>query len=449
MRRLLALCCLAPAFAADPPVLIQNATILTVTKGTIKGSILLQDGKIAAIGDKIAAPAGATILDGSGKYVMPGIIDCHSHIMLDAINEGSVSVSSMVGVSDVMNPRSIAIYRALAGGVTTANLLHGSANAIGGKCLVAKMRWGKSAEQMKFEGALPGLKLALGENPKRQGNVTSTPGAPPVPRRYPATRMGVEDVIREAFTDAKDYKARWTEYSARTARGEIAIPPARDLKLESLVEVLEGKRLVHAHCYRQDEILMLLQVADDFGFKIRTLQHALEAYKVAKEIAARGIGVSTFSDWWAYKMEAKDAIPYAPAILMRKGVLVSLNSDSAELIRHLDKDAAKMLKYGELSETEALSMITINPAKQLMIDQRVGSLEVGKDADVALYDGSPLSNFSKVEKVWIDGRPYFDRDLDIGDRPKKETEKRALIEKFAAERRSSPTPANPARRPTP
>jgi imidazolonepropionase-like amidohydrolase len=185
---------------------------------------------------------------------------------------------------------------------------------------------------------------------------------------------------------------------------------------------------------------MLLQVADDFGFKIRTLQHALEAYKVAKEIAARDIGVSTFSDWWAYKMEAKDAIPYAPAILMRKGVLVSLNSDSAELIRHLDKDAAKMLKYGEMSETEALSMITINPAKQLMIDQRVGSLEVGKDADVALYDGPPLSNFSKVEKVWIDGHAYFDRDLDIGDRPRKETEKKALVEKFAAEQRRRPTP---------
>jgi imidazolonepropionase-like amidohydrolase len=241
--------------------------------------------------------------------------------------------------------------------------------------------------------------------------------------------MGVEDVIREAFSDARAYKASWEAYHAKVVRGETAIPPARDLRLEPLVEVLEGRRLVHAHCYRQDEILMLLRVADDFGFKIRTLQHALEAYKVAKEIGAHGAGVSTFSDWWAYKMEAQDAIPYNAAILVRKGILVSLNSDDPELIRHLDKEAAKTMKYGGLSEAEALSLVTINPAKQLMIDKRVGSLEVGKDADVLLYDGHPLSNFSKVLKVWIDGHEYFDRDRDIGGRPKREIEKKALESK--------------------
>jgi len=436
MNRLawLALVSLAPAFA-DAPVFIQNATILTVTNGVLRGSILLENGKIAAIGERIAPPAGATVIDGSGKYVMPGIIDCHSHIMAEAINEGSVAVSSMVAMTDVLNPGDIAIYRALAGGVTSANILHGSANPIGGQTLVMKLRCGANAEKMKFEGAMPGIKFALGENPKRRGSAPG--GGPPNPAllRYPATRMGVEDVIREAFTQAKAYQASWTEYNAKAARGEIAIPPARDLKLEPLVEVLDGKRLVHAHCYRQDEILMLLHAADEFGFKIRTLQHALEAYKVAKEIAQHGAGVSTFADWWAYKMEAEDAIPFNAAVLVRKGVLVSLNSDDPELIRHLDKEAAKAVKYGGLSETEALSLITINPAKQLLIDRRVGSLEVGKDADVLLYDGHPLSNFSKVLKVWIDGRQYFDRDQDVAGRPRKEAEKKALIDKAAADQR--------------
>jgi imidazolonepropionase-like amidohydrolase len=424
----------ATAFAADAPVVIQNATILTITKGEVKGSILLQNGKIAAIGDKVITPAGATVIDGAGKYVMPGIIDCHSHIMAEAINEGSVSVSSMVGIEDVLNPEDIAIYRALAGGVTTANILHGSANSIGGKTIVMKMRWGKNAKEMEFEGAMPGIKFALGENPKRAGGGG---GRGTTPARYPATRMGVEDVIREAFNDAKAYQATWADYNAKAAKGEIAIPPARDLKLEPLVEVMEGKRLVHAHCYRQDEILMLLHVADDYGFHIQTLQHVLEGYKVAQEIAVRGTGASTFSDWFAYKMEANDAIPYNAAILTKKGVVTSINSDDAELMRHLDKEAAKAMHYGGLTPTEALSLVTINPAKQLKIDNRVGSLEVGKDADVLLYDGDPLSNFSKVLKVWVDGHEYFDRDQDIDGRPKKESEKKSLITKAAAEQRSA------------
>ncbi len=373
---------LAPVYLfAAAPIFIENATVLTVTNGTINnGSVLVRDGKIAAVGANLKAPAGATVINAQGKFLMPGIIDCHSHIIAEAINEGTLSVSSMVDMGDVLNPEDIAIYRALAGGVTTANILHGSANSIGGKCVVVKMRWGKSAEQMKFEGALPGIKFALGENPKRRGEPAGFGAASPVPPRYPATRMGVEEVIREAFTEAKAYQATWKNYEAKKAKGELAIPPARDLKLEPLVEVLEGKRLVHAHCYRQDEILMLLHVADEFGFKIRTLQHVLEGYKVAKEIAAHGAGASTFSDWWAYKVEAYDAIPYNAALMMQQGVLVSLNSDDAELMRHLNTEAAKTMKYGGLTETEALSTITINPAKQLMIDKRVGSIEVGKDA---------------------------------------------------------------------
>jgi len=428
------LCLVAGAFAAAalaaPPIVIQNATILTVTKGTLNGSILIRDGKIAEVGEHLTAPADSQIVDASGKFVMPGIIDCHSHIAADSINEGSVSVSAMVGIEDVLNTEDISIYRALAGGVTTANILHGSANAIGGKCTVVKLRWGKDAHEMIFQGAMPGIKFALGENPKRAGNPSGQRvGAQNVNLRYPATRMGVEDVIREAFTQAKAYQQSWKDYNEKIARGEPAVQPRRDLRLEPLVEVLEGKRFVHAHCYRSDEILMLLRVADEFGFKIRTLQHVLEGYKVAKEIAEHGAGASTFSDWWAYKLEAFDAIPYNAALMTRKGVVVSLNSDSAELMRHLNDEAAKTMKYGGLNETEALSLITINPAKQLAIDNRVGSIEVGKDADLAIFDKHPLSNFAKVEQVYIDGELYFDRNKDLVERAAQEAEKKKLIDK--------------------
>jgi len=371
---------------------------------------------------------------------MPGIIDCHSHAAADSINESSVSVSSMVAIEDVLNPEDVAIFRAVAGGVTTANILHGSANSIGGKCSVIKMRWGRSADEMVFKGAKPGIKFALGENPKRRGSVAS-PNAS-IPLRYPATRMGVEDVIREAFTEAQQYQARWRAYTAQVAKGESPLPPRRDLKLEPLMEVLEGKRLVHAHCYRADEILMLLRVAEEFHVKIKTLQHVLEGYKVAKEIQQHGAGASTFSDWWAYKVEAFDATPYNAAIMVRKGVLVSINSDSDELMRHLNTEAAKTQKYGGLTDDEALSLITINPAKQLDIDNKVGSIEVGKDADLALYDKHPLSNFAKVQKVFIDGEIYFDRDADLAARPGHETEKKTLLERQKQRKQS------PGRRPS-
>ena len=443
IAKLLTVLFASPLWAAANPIIIRNATILTVTKGTINdGSIVIRDGKIVDVGTKIMAPAGATVIDAMGKYVMPGIIDCHSHILAESINEGSVSVSSMVSVGDVLNPESIVMYRALAGGVTTANILHGSANPIGGLSAVVKLRWGKSAGELKFEGAPPGIKFALGENPKRRGSsdVSPTVTTQPANLRYPATRMGVEDVIREALLDARTYQASWKDYEAKKARGEVAIPPGRDLKLEPLVEVLEGKRFVHAHCYRQDEIMMLLKVADEFGFKIRTLQHVLEGYKVADEILAHGAGASTFSDWWGYKMEAVDAIPYNAAIMVRKGIVVSINSDDAEQMRHLNIEAAKTMKYGGLNETEALSLITINPAKQLMIDKRVGSIEAGKDADLAIYDGHPLSTMSKVVKVLIDGEVYFDRDKDIEERPVLESKKKALLQKTSS---SSPTSRRP------
>jgi len=422
---------LAPIYAET--IVIRNAVIMTVTKGTVHGSIVVKDGKIADVGEKVMEPTGATIIDAGGQYVIPGIIDCHSHIAGDGgINEGSVSVSSMANIKDIINPEDVAIYRALAGGVTTANILHGSANSIGGQTIVLKMRWGKDAQSMIFEGAKPGIKFALGENVKRSGNPQGGRGAAgtTVQARYPATRMGVEDVIREAFTEAKAYKAEWDGYNAKVARGEHPIPPRTDLKLEPLKEVLEGNRYVHSHSYRADEILMLMRVADDYGFKIRTFQHVLEGYKVAKEMAAHGAGGSTFSDWWDYKVEAVDAIPYNAAIMEKAGVVVSLNSDDAELMRHLNTEAAKTMKYGGMTETEALSMVTINPAKQLGIDNRVGSIEVGKDADLVLYDKYPLSDYAKVEKVLIDGSIYFDRDKEVSSRAAEAAAKQKLVDKL-------------------
>jgi imidazolonepropionase-like amidohydrolase len=424
--QLMAVTAWAAAVLSGSDLVIQNAKILTVTKGSLEGSVRISNGKIAEVGQKLMIPAGTQVVEAAGKYLMPGIVDCHSHIAADSINEGSVSVSSMVGIDDVLNPEDVEIYRALAGGVTTANILHGSANSIGGKCAVIKLRWGRNVGAMLFEGARPGIKFALGENPKRRGAAPS-PGAAAL--RYPATRMGVEDVIREAFTDAKRYQADWKEYESKKSSGERMLPPRRDLKLEPLVEVLEGKRFVHAHCYRADEILMLLRLADEFGFKIRTLQHVLEGYKVTNEIVAHGAGASTFSDWWSYKVEAYDAIPFNAALMHKRGVLVSLNSDSAELMRHLNQEAAKTIKYGGLSEDEALAMVTINPAKQLAIDSRVGSIEAGKDADLVLFDQHPLSNYSKVEKVFVDGELTFDRERDEKDRVRTQLRKKALEEK--------------------
>jgi len=426
----------AVARAGNPPdtvppapaaIVIQNATILTVSHGTIEhGSVLIVNGKIADVGLSVKAPKDALVIDGAGQFVMPGIIDCHSHIAVDgSVNEGSISVSSIANIAEVLNPDDINIYRDLAGGVTVANVLHGSANSIGGQTQVIKLRWGQPASKLPFEGALPGIKFALGENPKRSN--FSFPGQA---KRYPATRMGVEETIRGAFTEARDYQRTWADYRKRAAAGEKnLIPPRRDLRLEPLVEVLEGKRYVHAHCYREDEILMLLRVAKEFGFKVRTLQHVLEGYKVADEIAAAGVGASTFSDWWSYKVEAYEAIPYNAALMTRRGVNVSVNSDDAEEATHLNQEAAKSMKFGGLTHDEALKLVTLNPAMQLGIDQRVGSIDTGKDADLVIYNHDPLSAYAVVQKTLIDGRVYFDRQRDIAARPEREKEKKALLEK--------------------
>lgn len=427
---------LCAAEHAASTILIRNATILTVSHGTIeKGDILIQDGKIAAVGTSVKAPADAQVIEAAGQFVMPGIIDCHSHIAIDgSVNEGSVSVSSMVNIADVLDSDDIAIFRDLAGGVTTANILHGSANPIGGQTIVIKLRWGQPAAKLPFEGALPGIKFALGENPKHSN--FRIQGAP---ERYPQTRMGVEGSIRGAFTEAKDYKKSWDDYDKRVAAGEKnAIPPQRNLKLDPLVEVLEGKRYVHAHCYREDEILMLLRVAKEYGFKVQTFQHVLEGYKVADEIAAAGTGASTFSDWWAYKMEAFDAIPYNATLMTQRGVVVSINSDDAAEATHLNQEAAKSMLYGGMSHDEALKMVTLNPAIQLGIEKRVGTIDIGKDADLVIYNHDPMSAYAVVQKTLIDGRVYFDRDKEIAGRGKLEQEKKELIAKAkkASEKKS-------------
>ncbi|HEY3226012.1 MAG TPA: amidohydrolase family protein [Planctomycetota bacterium] len=394
-----------PATKTGGNAILRNAAILTLgPAGTIdKGSVLIRDGKIAAVGKDVAAPAGVVSIDATGLTVMPGIIDCHSHIAVDGgLNEATQSVTAEVRVRDILQPTDVAIWRAAAGGVTAANVLHGSANAIGGQNAVIKMRYRAPPSKLLFEGAPPGIKFALGENPKQSnwGNRGS---------RFPNTRPGVEAAMRRAFTEAQEYRRQWEEYGKRRAAGESPDPPRRDLRLESLAGVLAGEVRVHCHCYRADEILMVMKLAEDFGFRIATLQHVLEGYKVGPEIAAHGAGASTFSDWWGFKIEAYDAIPYNAALMAEAGVVVSLNSDSDELIRHLYIEAAKAVKYGGVSEIDALRMITLNPARQLGIASRVGTIEQGKDADLAVFNGHPLSPYSRCVMTLVDGEVVFER----------------------------------------
>lgn len=401
-------------------VLITNATILTITKGTIKnGSVLIRDGKIAAVGTSVTASPQAKVIDATGKFVMPGIIDAHSHMAIEGGgNEGTSPVTPNVRIGDVLRDDDITVYRALAGGTTIANVLHGSANVIGGTNAVIKLKWGRPAEELLF-GAPLGIKFALGENPKR-----SNSNQPATNRRWPATRMGVEETLRESFTEARRYMKEWDDYDAARRRGENVVPPRRDLKLETLADILRGKILVHVHCYVAPEIVMMLNIADDFGFKVKTLQHVLEGYKVAKEIAAHGAAGSTFADMWGYKWEAWDAIPYNAAIMTKYGVNVSINSDSDERVRRLYEEAARALHYssGEITENDALKMITINPAMQLGIENRVGSIEVGKDGDIAIFSAHPLSSYTRVDMTMIEGQIYFDREEDLKHRPKGDTQ---------------------------
>jgi imidazolonepropionase-like amidohydrolase len=394
----------APTQLHAQDLAIRNATVITITNGDLQNAnVVVRGGKITAVGPNAAIPPGIRVIDGTGKFVMPGIIDAHSHAALEGgINEGSESVTPEV-IVQVRNDDPT-IYRALAGGVTAALLLHGSANTIGGQAAVVKMRWGASADSMLFRGAHRIVKFALGENVTRASS-----DAPADERRFPMSRMGVEHTLRSWFSRAREYDGEWTAYKALAQRDNTTIAPRRDLRLEALADILRGDLKVHAHSYRGDEILMLIRVADEFGFRINTFQHVLEGYKVANEIAQHGAMASTFAEMWAYKVEAWDAIPYNMAIMASRGIVVSVNSDSGERIRRLYQEAGIGVRYGNMSVNEALKMITLNPAKQLGVDAMVGSLEVGKDGDIAIFSAHPFAPEAMAEMTIVDGNVYFDR----------------------------------------
>ena len=387
-------------------LLIKNGTVLTVTNGIIEnGDVLIQDGKIKEIGTGLNAPRNTTEIDATGQFVMPGIIDAHSHIAIDVVNEGTLPVTSDVFTGDAVNPFDISIYRALAGGVTTSHAMHGSANAIGGECETIKHRWGTfNPDDMKMKGAKRTIKFALGENPMRvHGEGRNV---------KPRTRMGVEEVIRRAFSDALEYQQKWEKYNANKM---TSAPPEYSRRMETLVDVLEGEVMIHCHSYRADEILMLMNVCKDYGIDQICFQHVNEGFKVAPELAEFGAYASVFADWWAYKFEVYYSTAYNAAILTKNGVVTSINSDSGELIRHLYHEAGKTQKYGGLSDEDALALITINPATQLGVSDRIGSLEVGKDGDVAIFDKHPLSIYAVPQKTIIDGVVYFDIEKDNDD----------------------------------
>ncbi|MGH2552257.1 MAG: amidohydrolase, partial [Chitinophagaceae bacterium] len=428
-------------------ILIKNATVWTSEKeGVLQNTdILLKNGKIAAIGKNLSEP-GARIIDGTGKHVSPGIIDEHSHIAAASINEVAQSVTSEVRIADNLNPDDINIYRQLSGGVTTSHILHGSANVIGGQTQLIKLRWGVDDADLKFKGSDGFIKFALGENVKRS---TATQGN----TRYPDTRMGVEQILVDAFTRAKDYKKEWKDYNdakEKLMKEKKPLtglnPPRRDLELDALAEILDNKRFITCHSYVQSEITGLIEVADKMGFKVNTFTHILEGYKVADKMLKHGANASTFSDWWAYKVEVEDAIPYNAAIMHRVGLNVAINSDDAEMARRLNQEAAKTIKYGGLSQEEALDLVTINPAKMLHVSDKVGSLKPGKDADVVVWSDNPLSIYARSLYTIVDGTIYFDREKDEQLQKEVEAERNRLVKKMNGEKRSgAPTiPAQPS-----
>ncbi len=416
-------------------ILIKNATVWTsdVAGKLEETDVLVKNGKIAAIGKNLSDPT-AKIIDGKGKHLTPGIIDEHSHIAAASINEGGQSVTSEVRIGDNLNPEDINIYRQLSGGVTTSHILHGSANTIGGQTQLIKLRWGANAEDLKFAGADPFIKFALGENVKRSSSSQGN-------SRFPDTRMGVEEVQMDAFQRASDYQKLWKAADENNKKkGAVPMVVRRDLELDALVEIMNSKRFITCHSYVQSEILETMKVAEHFGFKINTFTHILEGYKIADRMKAHGANASTFSDWWNYKMEVVDAIAYNAYIMHKVGLNVAINSDDAEMARRLNQEAAKSIKYGGMTEEEALQMVTINPAKMLHIDAKVGSIKVGKDADLVLWSDNPLSIYAKAEKTIVDGTIYYDIDKDAELRKRNQAEKARLIQKLATAKKSSDAP---------
>lgn len=410
------------AAPADKPLLLKNGNIITVSGETIKGGdILVRNGKIAAVGKGLAAP-DAEAVDLGGRWVMPGIIDSHSHIALEGdVNETGNLITSEVDVRDIINPQDMNIYYALTGGVTAIQTLHGSANPIAGRGVVLKLRWGADAAGLIFEGAPVTSKWALGENPK-QSNFSMGGKS-----RYPKSRMGVEASIRLEFEKAREYARKWKDYEqalaagrTRKAKGPAPLPPKRDLRLEGISEILEGKLWVHCHAYQSEEMLSIMRLCKEYGVKLASFEHALEGFRIADELARDGVGISVFSDFWGYKWEAYNTMPHNAALAAKRGVCVALNSDDPERMRHLFNDAAKTVRFGGLSEIEAIKMLTINPARMLGIDKRVGTIETGKDADLAVFNRNPLDPYTVCQMTIVDGKVLFDRDKYLEDRKKAE-----------------------------
>ncbi|UCC44204.1 MAG: amidohydrolase family protein [Candidatus Zixiibacteriota bacterium] len=421
---------IAFGYETVPPqevVLVKNATIWTSEDvGIIENcDMLVMNGKIAEVGPGLNPPSNARVIDATGKHLTPGIIDEHSHTGISGdVNECTHAITAEVRIGDVINPDNINFYRALAGGTTMMRSLHGSCNPIGGQAQILKARWGMSAEDMKFKPAPPSIKFALGENVKLEFFDNDQR------RRYPLSRMGVESIIRDVFNAAREYETAWEVYNNLGRREkERTIPPRRDLQLEALVEVLNSRMFVTCHSYVQSEMLMLMRLAEDFGFKVGTFTHVLEGYKIADEMAAHGAAAGSAPDWWAYKFEVYDAIPHNPCILMDRGVVTSINSDSPELGRRLNQGAAKSVMYCGMAPEDALKMVTINPAIQLKADQWVGSIKEGKDADFVIWNGNPLSMYSRPDQTWVDGRKFFDVERDRQMRLEIEDERSRLIQK--------------------
>lgn len=411
-------------------ILIKNATIWTgEDEGIIQnGDLLIVSGKIAAVGKNLAAPQNVSVMDATGKHLTAGIIDEHSHIAIDGgVNECSDAITCEVRIGDVVDCDDISVYRQLAGGTTVAQLLHGSCNPMGGQAQIIKLRWGANPEQMKFENAEPTVKFALGENVKQsnwgeQFNV-----------RYPQTRMGVETLIKDEFQAAREYDAEWAVYNALSGgEKKRTIPPRRDLELDAASDIINSRMFIHCHSYQQSEILMLMRLTEEFGCHVQTFTHILEGYKLAPEMAAHGATASGFADWWAYKFEVYDAIPYNSYLMSKAGVVASINSDSDDLGRRLNQEAGKAVMYGGMSQEEAIKLATLNPAIALRIDDRVGSLKVGKDADFVIWNSHPLSVYAKPEQTWIDGKKYFDINDDLAMRKAMQDEKEALVQKVLA-----------------
>lgn len=422
-------------------ILIKNATVWTSEgEGILQNTdVLLKNGKIAAVGKSLSG-AGARVIDGTGKHLTTGVIDEHSHIAAASINEGGQSVTSEVRIADNLNPDDINIYRQLSGGVTTSHILHGSANTIGGQTQLIKLRWGADDEGLKFKGADGFIKFALGENVKRSpsaiGNGSNN-------NRYPDTRMGVEQVLEDAFTRAHEYKDAWKAWETGGKKGAA---PRRDLELDALAEILDNKRFITCHSYVQSEINMAIHIAEKMGYKYNTFTHILEGYKVADKMKLHGANASTFSDWWNYKMEVIDAIPYNAYLMQLAGLNVAINSDDAEMARRLNQEAAKSVKYGGMSEIDALKMVTINPAKMLHVDDKVGSIKVGKDADVVLWSDNPLSIYAKSLYTIVDGTVYFDREKDKQMEQQVAAERMRIVRKMNSDKKAGlPTqPAQPS-----